>query len=159
MRRNTKLVAAAGEHYVAYALASLGYIAALVREGSPTIDVLASSIDGARTVGIQVKTTEWAERTRGRGKNKVPHELQFPLGHHAVETASSHMVFCFVDLRGMLPKEPPRVYVVPAQVLMDAYAGVDVRQWKYFRLHWPIARLEPYRDNWAPVVDALSSPT
>ena len=84
---NSKIVASAGEHYVAYVLSNLGYIAALVRAGSPAIDLLVASTDGINTVGIQIKTTENALRTRGRGKEKTPYELQFPLGHKAVEHA------------------------------------------------------------------------
>src|SRR5205085_4875506 len=76
---NKTLIAAAGEHYVAYALSCLGFTAALVRQGAPSIDILASTLDGGRTIGIQVKTTEWAERTRGRGEEKNHLSFSFRL--------------------------------------------------------------------------------
>jgi hypothetical protein len=70
---NKTLIAAAGEYFVAYKLSCLGYLAAPVRLGSPATDLLASTLDGGRTVAIQVKTTGWAERTRGRGdRNESP---------------------------------------------------------------------------------------
>ena len=47
---NSKLVGGAGEHYIAYVLSCFNYICALVREGSPTIDLLASNIDGSNTL-------------------------------------------------------------------------------------------------------------
>ena len=151
---NSKLTATAGEHFVVYALSRLGYIAAVVREGSQSIDILASTTDGSNTVGIQVKTTTWAERTRGRGAAKILAELQFPLGHHAVEV-SDRIIFCFVDLRGDSFDSIPDVYVVPAKIIKQEYAGVDVRQWSFFRLHRPIDWMTPYKNNWKPIQKAL----
>jgi hypothetical protein len=152
---NSKLTATAGEHFVVYSLSRLGYIAAVVREGSQSIDILASTTDGSRTVGIQVKTTSWAERTRGRGDQKAPAELQFPLGHKAVEI-SDKVIFCFVDLRGESLDAMPDVYVIPAKSIQQEYQGVDVRQWSFFRLHRPISYMAPYKNNWKPIQKALS---
>ncbi len=152
---NSKIVASAGEHYVAYVLSNLGYIAALVRAGSPAIDLLVASTDGINTVGIQIKTTENALRTRGRGKEKTPHELQFPLGHKAVEDAIPGIIFCFVDLRGFDPQNTPDVYVIPSEVLIDLFKGIDIRQYSYFRLHRPIEWMEEYKNNWQPFTSAL----
>ena len=115
-KTNKTLVATAGEHYVAYVLACRGFTAALVRQGAPTIDILPSSLDGSKTIGIQVKTTEWAVRTRGRGKEKKPFQLQFPLGYRAIEDAAPNTVVCFVDLRGLDCAERPNVYVVPTRL-------------------------------------------
>lgn len=148
---NSKIVASSGEHYVAYVLSSLGYTAALVRAGSPAIDLLVAGSDGINSVGIQVKTTENALRTRGRGKEKTPYELQFPLGHKAVEDAVPGRIFCFVDLRGFEPQNVPDVYVIPSEVLIDLFDGVDIRQWSYFRLHRPIEWMAEYKNNWQPI--------
>ena len=153
---NKTLVAGAGEHYVAYKLSCLGFLAALVRQGSPATDLLASSLDGARTVAIQVKTTGWAERTRGRGANKTPHHLEFPLGHAAVERASDKLIFCFVDLRGGQPDIPPDVYVVPASVILTEYKGANIRHHSFFRHHRDIAHMEPFKNEWKPIIKALS---
>lgn len=150
------LVAAAGEHYVAYKLSCLGYLAAAVRVGSPAADLLASTPDGGRTVAIQVKTTQWAERTRGRGERKVPHHLEFPLGHTAVEKASAKLIFCFVDLRGSEPDTMPDVYVVPAAVILKEYKGKNIRQYSFFRHHRSIQHMAPFKNRWEPVVKALS---
>lgn len=153
---NKVLVAAAGEHYVAYMLSRLGFTAALVRQGAPSIDVLASNLSGSKTIGIQVKTTEWAERTRGRGAERRPFELQFPLGHRAIEQASPTTIMCFVDLRRFDIPDVPVVYVVPTKVLIEHYAGKDIRQHSYFRHHRPIEEMSPFMNNWQPVVGALS---
>ena len=153
---NKSLVAAAGEHFVAYKLSVLGYLAAPVRVGSPATDLLASSLDGGRTVAIQVKTTGWAERKKGRGENKVPDRLEFPLGHAAIEKASDRLIFCFVDLRGGFPENLPDIYVIPAAVILAEYKGMDIKKHPWLRHHRPIAHMEPWRNNWKPVNDALS---
>ena len=153
---NKTLVAAAGEHYVAYFLSRLGLIAALVRQGSPSIDVLASNQNGSKTVGIQVKTTGWAERTRGRGTDKKPFELQFPLGHRAIEEASPSTVFCFEDLRDPEDLDArPDVYIVPTKVLMREYRGDDIRRHSYFRHHRRIERMARFKNDWRPILEAL----
>ncbi len=153
---NSTLIAGAGEHYIAYKLSCLGFLAALVRQGSPTTDLLASSLDGARTVAIQVKTTGWAERTRGRGTNKTPHHLEFPLGHAAVEKASERLIFCFVDLRGSQPDIPPDVYIVPATTIIAEYKGANIRQHSFFRHHRAIEHMAPFKNEWKPIIKALS---
>ena len=153
---NRTLVAAAGEHYVAYKLSCLGYLAAPVRLGSPATDLLASTLDGGRTITIQVKTTGWAERTRGRGASKVPHHLEFPLGHAAVERASSKLIFCFVDLRGSKSETIPDIYVVPAAVVLKEYKGKNIRKHSFFRHHRSIEHMARFKNNWTPVIRALS---
>ncbi len=63
-RTDTLIVGTAGEHYVAFRLAQLGWVVALPRGGSPAVDLLVSNMTGSRTVTIQVKTAEWAGRKR-----------------------------------------------------------------------------------------------
>ena len=150
------MVAAAGEHYVAYKLSCLGYLAAPVRIGAPAADLLASTPDGGRTVAIQVKTTQTALRLRGRGDAKHPHHLEFPLGHAAVEKASDKLIFCFVDLREGQDGTSPDVYVVPAAKLLKEYEGKDIRQHSFFRHHRSVDQMARFKNNWRPIVDALS---
>ena len=44
MKISTKLTGAAGEHFVAYKLSSLGMAVALTRDGSDVIDLMAGNI-------------------------------------------------------------------------------------------------------------------
>lgn len=154
----SKLTGDAGELYVAYMLSRFGYIAALVRDGAPVVDILATNGDASQTIGIQVKTTQNAVRTRGRSPNKVPHEVQFPLGHKAVEKSSPDLFFCFVDLRGDDDQTRPDVYVIPGAAIIDHYSGMDIRQHSYFRFHWPIEKVAPYKNDWTPIKKALGTP-
>jgi hypothetical protein len=148
------LVASAGEHFIAYKLSCLGYLAALVRQGSPSIDLLASTQDGDVSVGIQVKTTAGAGRTRGRGANKILAELQFPLGHKAIERSPQNIIFCFVDLK-VNESGIPDVYVIPSDALLAEHEGIDVRQWTFFRLHRSVEHMEKYKNCWQPIHQAL----
>ena len=150
------LTAAAGEHFVCYALSMLGFNAALVRQGTPFIDILASNDSGSRTIGIQVKSTAWAQRERGRGAARKVAELQFPLGHKIIEKAASETVTCFVDLKQGEGGERPVVYVVPTVDLKAHFEGEDIRQYRYFRLHRGVESMDAYRDNWKPVIRALT---
>lgn len=152
---NKTLVAASGEHYVAYKLSCFGYLAAFVRQGSPSTDLLASSLDGQRAVAIQVKTTSWAQRTSGRGVNKAASRLEFPLGHNAVDRSSAKLIFCFVDLRGNNPDLPPDIYVVPAALIHKEYFGQNIRQQSYFRHHRSIDHMAPFKNNWNPIHEVL----
>ena len=46
----------AGEYFVAAELSRHGWIATITLKNTPNIDILATTIDGSRTVNIQVKT-------------------------------------------------------------------------------------------------------
>lgn len=154
---NSKLTGGAGEHYVAYALSAFDYICALVREGSPTIDLLASNVNGSKTVSVQVKTSKSAKRKRGRGENRDWHHLEFTLGKHAVQHATENFIFCFVDLRGEKLSNTPDVYVIPSEVIRSHYDKRDLSKIKWLRLHWSIEKMEPFKNNWEPFHNLLRS--
>jgi hypothetical protein len=152
----SKLTGSAGEHFVAYRLSCLGFIAALPREGSPSVDILASNTGGDRTVAIQVKSTEWASRTRGRGVNKQVAELQFPLGHHSAKTTGENLVFAFVDLRGLGTDAQPDVYLVPSQIVHD-HCKSWVDNSKMVRLHIGIEHMQEFKNNWSLISKKLKN--
>lgn len=149
------LTGTAGEHYVAYKLSCLGYVAALPRGGSVGVDILVGNREGTRTVAIQVKTTDWAVREKGRGDARSPHELQFPLGFKAARIDNPNLLFAFVDLRGITSDEPPDVYLVPSTFVCD-----HCREWiddaAMARFHIEIAKLEPFKNNWSLIDEALT---
>lgn len=145
------LTGTAGEHFVAYKLSCLGIVAALPRGGALGVDVLASSLDGAKTIAIQVKTTDWASRDRGRGPNKVAYELQFPLGHKSASLNNPNLIFAFVDLRGVDNHDlQPDVYLVPSDFVFR-YCGHLAFQIPMLRLHIRIEQLEQFKNNWGIV--------
>lgn len=154
---DTQLVAAAGEHYVAYKVASLGFVPALVRQGVRGIDLIASSPDGSKTVGLQIKVAWSAVFDRGNGAAAESFHLRFPLGQRAIAATPDSTIFCFVDLRKWSPREAPDVYLVSARQVKREYDGVYLRKYTSVYHERSAAELEPHRNNWRPLIDALST--
>jgi hypothetical protein len=63
VKRPTALTAAAGEHFVAFKLSAMGYLVAMTRGGSPTVDLLVGDLSGEAAISIQVKTSSGARRS------------------------------------------------------------------------------------------------
>lgn len=154
-RGDTMLVGTAGEHFVAFRLAQLGWVVALPRMGSPLVDLLVSDQTGARTVTIQVKTAEWAERKRGRGPNRKLHHLEFPLGRRAAAVNQERFLFAFVDLRGREPTSSPDVYIVPSAFIHD-YCKEWIEGAKMVRWHPSIEEAEPFKNDWPRIAALLT---
>lgn len=143
----------AGVYHVMHKLACEGIHASCTHGNAPNVDILVSSGDVSRMVAIEVKTTQDALRFRGRGTNKLPYELQFPIGHRAAKLNSPNLLLAFVDLRGF--SSPPDVYVYPSAVVA-AFCSPWVDQVSYARFHVPVAAAEAYKNNWNIVRDALA---
>jgi len=75
-KRPAMLTGTAGVYYVAYQLAARGFHAAATYGNAPSVDLLVGLLDGAASLSLQVKASDWALRTRGRGKNKRPHPYE-----------------------------------------------------------------------------------
>jgi hypothetical protein len=149
MQRNkmqTKLTCAAGEHYVAYVLFSLGYIAALTRDGVPGVDILACDQEGNRSLTIQVKATHEAGRP---WPPNPPERLEFPLGLGSAKHTGD-LLFAFVDLRwdGRDGKEVvPDMYLVPSAFVHGHCAPwVDAAKMVLFQID--IDKMAPFKNNW-----------
>lgn len=148
--------ATAGEHYVAYRIACLGFVPALIRPGCRAVDLLVSSFDGSRTVGVQVKSTSNARREKSKGAVEDTSHLQFPLSQCAIAETADTGIFCFVDLRLRTPNDGPDVYIVPAKALKKEYAGYYGRKHSPFYHQRSAESMEPYRNNWQPLIDGLA---
>lgn len=152
---DAQIAAAAGEHFVAYKIATLGFVPALVRQRVPGVDLLVSSPDGARSVGLHVKSSTSAVRETEPAQPESSFQLRFPLGQRVMSGVGDKTIFCFVDLRRWNPGDGPDVYVVPALDLKKEYDGVQIRKYAQFQHHRPVTAMERYRNNWQPVKDAL----
>lgn len=154
---DSQIATAAGEHFVAYKIASMGLMPAVVRQRVPGVDLLVSSESGERMVGLQVKSVFSAVCDGSESETGASAVLRFPLGQRAIAAAADATIFCFVDLRRSNPSAEPDVYVIPARDLKKEYAGVHVR--KYARLHHdrPRALMEPYRNNWQAILNAVKA--
>jgi hypothetical protein len=143
----------AGVYYVMYRLARMGVHAAATHGNAPGVDIMAASPDGFKTIAIQVKTTVFATRQRGRGENKAPWQLQFPLGHHSADLNREQLVFVFVDLHPFDLTRPlgayaePCCYVIPSKVIHEKFKGwMNLRP--LIRLHEQISWMNEYKDDW-----------
>ena len=116
------LIGCAGEHFVAYRLSVLGYVAALTRSGSPYVDLMVGTIDGRASVTIQVKTA----RSAFLAPKRKPEETcwYWHVGRKARDLRGDSVFYAFVDLKvssGELSKssETPDIFVVPADFVAD----------------------------------------
>ena len=100
VKKSGILTGTAGVYFVASQLAARGFHAAPTFGNAPAVDILVSRADGSASLSIQVKTTGWALRTRGRGKNKQPHHYEWDIGEKSAKRNSPDLFFAFVDLKG-----------------------------------------------------------
>jgi hypothetical protein len=140
----------------------MGYVAALPREGSPSVDIFVSNQAGDKIAAIQVKTTEWAKRKRGRGNNRHFGEYQFPLGPHSAKSNGNHLFFAFVDLKiGDPVTAHPDVYIVPSSFVFDhCQPWVDKAKMVRFHINEleeaKFGQFHSFCNNWAPLNEALA---
>jgi len=159
-KRPGVLTGTAGVYFVAYELACRGFHAAVTPGNAPAIDILVAKLDGSASLSLQVKTTESALRTRGRGDSKSPHHYEWDVGERAANLNHPNLFFAFVDLRPRpqtKPERKPDVFIVPSKVICETFD----RMWDYFhsgkprrwRWHPLVKDADPFKNNW----DLLSS--
>lgn len=121
---NTALVGTAGTYYVMAQLAAHDLHASATMGNAPFIDIIVSSLDGSRSAAIQVKTSRFAERWRGR-KEKTLHHYEWDLGHKVDKVpVTDSFFYVFVDLRveywkdeGADPIPRPDIFVIPLEAI------------------------------------------
>ena len=152
--RPTTLTAAAGEHYVAYYLSTKNYIAALTRGGTPSVDILVSSIDGRRTLGIQVKTMQWCYHERKRNPDNS--HWMFDVGWKAVGNFDDSLIYAFVSLTnpkvGLGQQNKPLIFwALPSEIARTLGSGYTRNM---FRIRCS-ERKKYEDDNWSLVTQVL----
>ena len=150
---SSQLTGVAGVHYVAAYLAYLGLHAVPTTRNVAGPDVLVSTPDGSKLLSLQVKTTRWAERTRGRGKNKKPHHYEWDIGWGSARNCHPLLFYALVDLREFSDMD---VFLVPSNVISEYFAA-GPEGWPRARYHPEIAEIAKYRNNWDLLAKALDS--
>ena len=116
------LTGCAGEHFVAYRLSAMGYLVALTKAGSPSVDLMVGTPDGQKTVTVQVKTSSQAFR---QFKKKPQNSYwAWHVGAKATGLRGERVFYAFVDLKqpeGGPQKavEMPEVFIVPANIVAE----------------------------------------
>ncbi len=109
-RGRAQFTGTAGEFYVAFGLAVREINASLTLGNAPSVDILASSSDGRRTLSLQVKTSRYAHRPMRYG-----HEVhEWDVGASAIDNHAEGFWYAFVDLRERDDSWNPQVFFVPS---------------------------------------------
>jgi hypothetical protein len=104
MKIPTVLVGVSGEYFVAAELSRRGYVASISLRNTRGLDILATNQRAARSITIQVKTSQLA------GKNWM-------LSDKSEDFVSDKHFYVFVGLRGIL--ERPSYHIVPSRVVAE----------------------------------------
>jgi hypothetical protein len=160
-KRSGILTGTAGVYYVASQLAAHNIHAAVTYGNAPFVDIVIGHVDGSASLSLQVKTSHWALRTRGRGANKTPHHYEWDVGQTSAMQHHPDLFFAFVDLKlgsGQLPD----VFIIPSRSVYDWFQGVinkyfggDPQRLKRWRFHPGVKSIEQYRNNWDTLRDYL----
>jgi len=144
-RRRSQLTGVAGVHYVASYLSFLGFHAVPTTRNVQGPDLLVSNLDGSKGVSLQVKTTAWAMRTRGRGDEKKPHHYEWDIGWNSARRNHPHLLFVLVDLKEF--QGLPDAFIVPSDVIFQYFERGDPETWRRARYHPLVEEVERYK-NW-----------
>jgi hypothetical protein len=148
-----QLTGVAGVHLVAARLSYLGYHAVPTTRNVRGPDLLVSNADGSKGVTLQVKTTAWAMRTRGRGDQKKPHHYEWDIGWGSAKVRSPRLLFALVDLKDF--ESLPDVFIVPSRLIYEYFKGGDATTLPRARYHPKVEDIEEYKNAWDSLGKAL----
>jgi hypothetical protein len=100
--RSSVLTGVAGEYYVAAELSARGYIASITLRNTKGVDILCSSADASKSVGIQVKTNRKSTRA-------------WMLNKKAEDYFADNLFYVLVTLNNR--KRHPDFFVVPSKTV------------------------------------------
>jgi hypothetical protein len=138
MASKTQFVGAAGQYLVAQGLSSRQIIASITTGNTSSVDILAASCDGTRSMAIQVKTS----RNAYRG-NKYGHEgYEWDVGARVIGKHSPSFLYAFVNLREA--EGSPEVFFVPSRWVAN-FVKPDWSRHMYFL---PMRATALTRERW-----------
>lgn len=105
----------AGEYFVAAELSKRGWIATMTLKNTPNIDIIATTLNGSRTLNIQVKTRSIGNR-QGWILNKGIEKIM----------SGNNFFIAFVDLVGK--NERPDYFLIPKN-LFARWSAKRYREW------------------------------
>jgi|SRR5271169_708560 len=99
----------AGAYFVAGELSQRGHIATVTARNTRGIDVLASKLDGSKSVSILVRTSSVKEREN--------HTRSWSMGKRDENVFSDYLFYVFVDIK--YNNEKPDYYVVKSKIVAE----------------------------------------
>ena len=153
-----QLTGVAGVHFVAAYLSFLGFHAVPTTRNVQGPDLLVSSIDGFKSLTLQVKTTIWAARTRGRGEAKKLNHYEWDVGRPSSKLNNPNLWFAFVDLKKF--QELPDTFLVPSKIVFAHFKKFDPKdKWKRVRYHPLLKDITQFKNKWESLKAALNRKT
>ena len=151
---HSSLIGSAGVYFVAARLNAMNIQCAPTFGSVPSVDILASNIDGSALVSLQVKTTSLGLRHRGRGAEKKPHHYEWDIGWKSATLNKPNLFFALVDLKNF--SELPDVFIVPSNVIAKYFDKGPVG-WPRARYHELVEKLDHYKNDsgWKTIRDRL----
>jgi hypothetical protein len=150
---NPSLTGSAGVYFVAARLNAMGFHCATTFGNVPSVDILVSSISGSALVSLQVKTTNYALRERGRGNERMPHHYEWDIGWKCARLNIPNLFFALVDLKDFA--ELPDVFIVPSNIIAT-YFQAGPEGWPRARYHELVENLEFHKNNWNTIRSRLT---
>jgi len=138
----------AGQFYVAYGMSVRGINAAITLGNAPSVDLMAASADGKRTVSIQIKTSRNAYR-RSRYGNEG---YEWDVNKGVIGKHHQSFWYAFVDLQESEGAWNPQVFFVPSRWVAE-FVKPD---WGRFMYFLPIGVSDITLERWDILRDYLS---
>ena len=144
----SQFVGTAGQFFVAYSLAARDVNAAITLGNAPSVDLMASSHDGKRTLSFQVKTSRNAYRRQRYG-----HEgYEWDVNRGVIGKHHESFWYAFVNLRESDKIYDPEVFLVPSRWV----ANFVKQDWSRFMYFLPTTVESLTKDRWDLVDDYLA---
>ena len=149
---HSSLIGSAGVYFVAARLNAMGFQCAPTFGNVPSVDILISSVNGSALLALQVKTTNWGLRERGRGAERKAHHYEWDIGWKSARLNVPNLFFALVDLKDFA--ELPDVFIVRSSVIAE-YFQAGPEGWPRARYHELVESLAPFKNNWDSLRERL----
>ncbi len=123
----SQFVGTAGQFHVAYGLSVRGINAAITLGNAPSVDLMASSSDGRRTLSIQVKTSKNAYRRKRYGNEGY----EWDVNKGVIGKYHESFWYAFVNLQEGNNSWDPQVFFVPSRWVAE-FVNPDWSRFMYF---------------------------
>jgi hypothetical protein len=123
----SQFVGTAGQFFVAYGLSVREIHASITLGNAPSVDLMASSADGKRTVAIQVKTSRNAYRRNRYGREGY----EWDVSKGVIGKSDESFLYAFVNLQEQDGAFSPEVFFVPSRWVAE-FVKPDWSRFMYF---------------------------
>ena len=156
MRKDRTLTGSAGEHYIAFRLAAMGYAVGLTTRGTRTIDMVVGNPDNGKSITIDTKTMK-----KAFWQSKDDCWWKWRMGKNAFDKpVYKDFYYALVDLKND-PTQTPDVFILPSEEvkgLLEGYpVGISPESGNLTDVWCVIYKknMSNYREKWDLIEEAL----